>query len=197
MPPKPQFFATPSDWRTWLEKHYASKTELWVGFYKHDSGRPSITWPESVDGALCFGWIDGIRKSVDAASYMIRFTPRKPGSVWSEINVKRANELSKDGLMHAAGLAAFAKRKKSDSPAYSPEQRKIAKLPPAYEKKFCEQREAWEFFQSLAPGYQRLSSLWVISAKKEETKLKRLEMLIDYSARRQIHPALARPSKPK
>jgi uncharacterized protein YdeI (YjbR/CyaY-like superfamily) len=197
MPPKPRFFASSADWRAWLEKHHASETELWVGFYKRDSGRPSITWPESVDGALCFGWIDGVRKSVDAASYMIRFTPRKPSSVWSAINIKRANELSKDGLMHSAGLEVFAKRAESDSPAYSPEQRKSAKLPPTYEKQFREHASAWEFFQSLAPGYQRLSSLWVISAKKEETKLKRLEMLIDYSSRRQLHPALARPSKPK
>jgi uncharacterized protein YdeI (YjbR/CyaY-like superfamily) len=195
MPPKPRFFATPSDWRAWLEKHHASETELWVGFYKRDSGRPSITWPESVDGALCFGWIDGVRKSVNATSYMIRFTPRKPGSVWSEINIKRATELLREGLMHPAALAAFAKRGKSDSPAYSPEQRKTAKLPPHYEKQFRGQASAWEFFQSLAPGYQRLSSLWVISAKKEETKLKRLQMLIDYSLRRQLHPVLARPSK--
>jgi uncharacterized protein YdeI (YjbR/CyaY-like superfamily) len=197
MPPQPRFFAMLTDWRAWLEKHHASDTELWVGFYKRVSGRPSITWLESVDGALCFGWIDGIRKGIDASSYMIRFTPRKQGSVWSAINIKRANELSKGGLMHSAGMAAFAKRAKSDSPAYSPAKRKTAKFPPAYEKQFRMQSSAWEFFQSLAPGYQRLSSLWVISAKKEETQLRRLEMLMDYSSRRQLHPALARPSKRK
>ncbi len=104
MPPKsskPQFFATLADWRAWLEEHHADTEEFWVGFHKRDSGRPSITWPESVDGALCFGWIDGVRKSIDATSYKIRFTPRKPRSIWSAINIKRANELSKLALMHS------------------------------------------------------------------------------------------------
>src|SRR5579872_1044345 len=124
--PKPQFFATPAAWRAWLEKHHADSDELWVGFYKRDSGRPSITWPESVDGALCFGWIDGVRKSVDSTSYKIRFTPRKARSIWSAVNVKRAAELAKLGLMHSAGLAALEKRTGARTEIYSYEQRKGA-----------------------------------------------------------------------
>jgi len=128
--PQPQFFPTLADWRAWLEKNHAYTEEFWVGFYKRDSGRPSITWPESVDGALCFGWIDGVRKTIDATSYKIRFTPRKPRSIWSAINIKRAKELSKQGLMHSAGLAAFEKRDGHRSAIYAYEQRKTAKLPP-------------------------------------------------------------------
>src|SRR5215471_12860416 len=111
MPPKPKFFATPADWRTWLESNHAQSEELLVGFYKKESGRPSITWPESVDEALCFGWIDGIRRRLDEASYSIRFTPRKPTSNWSAINIRRVAALTKEKRMHATGLAAFAKRR--------------------------------------------------------------------------------------
>src|SRR5499427_9859682 len=109
--PKPQFFPTLADWRAWLEKHHANTEEFWVGFYKRDSGRPSITWPESVDGALCFGWIDGVRQSIDERRYRIRFTPRKPTSTWSRINVGRMEALIAEGLVHARGLAAFGARK--------------------------------------------------------------------------------------
>src|ERR1700694_62242 len=123
---EPKFFTTPADWREWLEKHHGQQKELLVGFYKKDSGRPSITWPEAVDGALCFGWIDGVRKSVDDISYKIRFTPRKPRSVWSAVNVRRATELSATGLMHPTGLAAFQKRQGNPSEIYSYEQKKSA-----------------------------------------------------------------------
>jgi uncharacterized protein YdeI (YjbR/CyaY-like superfamily) len=119
MPLKPQFFATLSAWRVWLEEHHRATQELWVGLYKRESGRPSITWPEAVDGALCFGWIDGVRKSIDGSSYKIRFTPRKPRSIWSAINVRRATELSAKGLMHPAGLSAFQKREAKRSEIYS------------------------------------------------------------------------------
>lgn len=203
MPPKapketrPKFFASPAEWRDWLEKHHADTPELWVGFYKRDSGRPSITWPEGVDGALCFGWIDGVRKSIDARSYKIRFTPRKPRSIWSAINIRRANELSKLRLMHSAGLAAFEKRDGNRSAIYAYEQRKAAKLPPAFEKKFRACAEAWTFFQSQPPWYQRTSTYWVISAKKEETRSKRLATLIDCSARKRNIPSLNRPSGSK
>ena len=190
---KPQFFATLAEWRAWLEVHHADTEQLWVGFYKRDSGRPSITWPESVDGALCFGWIDGVRHSIDAIRYKIRFTPRKPRSTWSAINIKRAKELSKLGVMHAAGLAAFEKRDGDKSAIYSYEQRKTARLPPAFEKQFRTHADAWAFFQSQAPWYQRTSALWVISAKKEDTRLRRLATLIDCSARRVNIPALSRP----
>src|SRR5579863_5115120 len=177
MPSNPHFFASPSAWRAWLEQHHAEAEELWVGLYKRDSGRPSITWPEAVDGALCFGWIDGIRKTIDDVSYKIRFTPRKPRSVWSAINVKRVTGLSKMGLMHSAGLAAFQKRDPERSEIYSYEQRKSAKLPAAYQKNFLSHPDAWKFFRAQAPGYQRICSWWVISAKKEETRWKRLAAL--------------------
>jgi len=190
MPPKPHFFPSPSVWRAWLEKHHAETDELWVGLYKRESGRPSITWPEAVDGALCFGWIDGIRKSVDEISYKIRFTPRKSRSAWSAINVKRAAELSTLGLMHPAGLAAFEKREGNRSEIYSYEQRKRAKLPPAYEKEFRTHPDAWEFFRAQPPGYQRICSWWVVSAKKEETRLKRLAGLIEHSSHQRKIPLL-------
>jgi len=192
---KPYFFQSPSAWREWLEKHHADTPELWVGLYKRDSGRPSLTWPEAVDGALCFGWIDGVRKSVDSVSYMIRFTPRKPRSVWSAVNLKRAAALSAQGLMHPVGLAAFAGRDKSKT--YSYEQREAAKLPPDYEKQFRQQRLAWTFFESQAPWYRRTASWWVISAKKEETRRKRLATLIDYCGQGKAIPPLTRPSKSK
>ena len=190
----PRFFATPRDWRTWLEKHHTNAEELWVGFYKRDSGRPSITWPESVDGALCFGWIDGVRKSIDALSYMIRFTTRKARSTWSAINIRRVGELRKAGLMHPAGLAAFEKRDVDRSAIYAYEQRKTAKLPPDFAKQFRAQSEAWKFFQSQPPWYQRTSTYWVISAKREETRSKRLATLIDCSARKRSIPSLTRPT---
>lgn len=197
MPPKsskPQFFATLADWRAWLEEHHADTEEFWVGFHKRDSGRPSITWPESVDGALCFGWIDGVRKSIDATSYKIRFTPRKPRSIWSAINIKRANELSNLGQMHSSGLAAFEKRDGDRSAIYAYEQRKTAKLPSEFEKQFRKNSEAWKFFQSQPPWYQRTSTYWVISAKREETRVKRLATLIDCSAHKRNIPSLTRPS---
>jgi len=190
----PKFFASPAEWRAWLEKHHADTQELWVGFYKRASGRPSITWPEGVDGALCFGWIDGLRKSIDAISYKIRFTPRKSHSIWSAINIRRATELSKLGLMHSAGFAAFEKRDSDRSAIYAYEQRKTAKLPAAFEKKFRGNAEAWKFFQSQPRWYQRTSTYWVISAKKEETRLKRLTTLIDCSTRKQNIPSLTRPT---
>jgi uncharacterized protein YdeI (YjbR/CyaY-like superfamily) len=197
MPLKPQFFPSPSAWRAWLEEHYAGAQELWVGLYKRDSGRPSITWPEAVDGALCFGWIDGVRKSVDATSYKIRFTPRKPRSIWSAVNARRATELSALGLMHPAGLAAFQKREEKRSEIYSYEQRKAAKLPAAYEKEFRAHKTAWKFFQAQAPWYRRTCSFWIISAKKEETRLKRLAALIEDSVHQRTIPALTRPPKTK
>jgi uncharacterized protein YdeI (YjbR/CyaY-like superfamily) len=195
MPPKPLFFPSPSAWRAWLEKHHAEIDELWVGLYKRESGRPSITWPEAVDGALCFGWIDGIRKSIDDISYKIRFTPRKPRSIWSAINVKRATQLSKAGLMHPTGLAAFQKGDGKRSEIYSYEQRKNAELPAAYAKEFRTRPNAWKFFQAQAPWYRRTSSWWVISAKKEETKLKRLAALIEDSQHQRTIPALTRPTR--
>jgi len=195
--PQPKFFPKRADWRAWLEKNHAGFDEFWVGFYKRDSGCPSITWPESVDGALCFGWIDGVRKSIDAHSYKIRFTPRKPRSIWSAINIKRTKELSKLGMMHKAGLAAFEKRDGDRSAIYAYEQRKTAKLPPDFEKQFRANVAGWKFFQSQPPWYRRTSTYWVVSAKKEETRQKRLGVLIDCSARKQNIPSLNRDAQRK
>src|SRR5262245_1157545 len=133
---KPLFFPTPADWRQWLARHHRREDELWVGFHKRASGKPSITWPESVDEALCFGWIDGLRKRIDEVSYKIRFTPRRPGSVWSAVNVKRVKELTALGRMRPAGLRAFEKREDDRTAIYSFEQREHPKLPPALERTF-------------------------------------------------------------
>jgi uncharacterized protein YdeI (YjbR/CyaY-like superfamily) len=197
MPSKPHFFPSLSAWRAWLEEHHAESKELWVGLYKKNSGRPSITWPEAVDGALCYGWIDGLRKSVDATSYKIRFTPRKPRSIWSAVNLKRASELSTMGSMQAAGLLAFQKRKGKRSEIYSYEQRKVAKLPAAYEKEFRAHPAAWKFFRAQAPWYQRTTIWWIISAKKEETRFKRLAALIEDSEHQRSIPAMTRRPQPR
>jgi uncharacterized protein YdeI (YjbR/CyaY-like superfamily) len=175
------FFESSSDFRDWLEMHHGDARELWVGFYKRNSGKPSITWPESVDQALCFGWIDGVRKSIDELSYMIRFSPRKSTSIWSAINIKRAEELSTQGLMRPAGTKAYQLRKENRSGIYSYEQRS-ATLPDAYEKTLKANKAAWDFFQAQPPSYRKIAFWWVVSAKKEETRLKRLEKLIEYSA---------------
>ena len=178
---KIKFFKSPADFRKWLEKHHGSAKELLVGYYKKGSGQPSITWPESVDEALCFGWIDGIRRRVDDVSYTIRFTPRKKSSTWSAINIKRVEELSKNRLMQPAGLNAFEERKENKSGIYSYEQRS-AELPPAYEKRLKQNKAASEFFHAQPASYRKLVFWWVVSAKKEETRLKRLEKLIEESA---------------
>ncbi|OLC49600.1 MAG: bacteriocin-protection protein [Acidobacteria bacterium 13_1_40CM_65_14] len=179
---KPLFFASPAEWRRWLVAHHARKDELWVGFHKRSTGKPSLTWPESVDEALCFGWIDGLRKSVDAERYMIRFTPRRTGSIWSAVNVRRVAELTKRRRMRAAGVRAFKARSAAKTAIYSFEQRKTARLPPAYMKQFKANAAAWRFFTAQAPWYQRTTTWWVISAKQEPTRLKRLARLIDDSA---------------
>ncbi len=178
---KPKFFATPEKFRAWLEKNHATETELLVGFYKRDSGKPSITWPESVDEALCVGWIDGIRRTIDDDAYTIRFTPRTRKSKWSAVNIKRVGELTKLGRMKAAGLAVFVKRDESQSEGYSYE-RKEAQLDAAMEKKFRANKTAWAFWEAQPPYYRRMLSWWIISAKREETRAKRLELLIAASA---------------
>jgi uncharacterized protein YdeI (YjbR/CyaY-like superfamily) len=178
---KPKFFKTPSDFRKWFETHHASETELWVGFYKKDSGKASITWPQSVDEALCFGWIDGLRKSIDDLSYKIRFTPRKARSIWSAVNIKRAGELVAENLMRPAGLKAFAAREENRSGIYAYEQRS-AELPDQYGKKLKQDPAGWKFFQAQPASYRKAASWWVVSAKREETRLKRLDKLIDDSA---------------
>jgi uncharacterized protein YdeI (YjbR/CyaY-like superfamily) len=146
---KPRFFTTPQKFRAWLEAHHATSQELLVGFHKRGSGTASLTWPESVDQALCFGWIDGVRHRLDDASYTIRFTPRKPGSTWSAKNIARVAELSDMGLMHPAGLAAFERRTEARSGVYSFEQAKV-EMGHEYERRFRADREAWAYFQATA-----------------------------------------------
>jgi uncharacterized protein YdeI (YjbR/CyaY-like superfamily) len=177
-----RFFATPAAFREWLMRHHRSARELWVGFHKKATGRPSLTWPEAVDEALCFGWIDGIRKSLDGGSYANRFTPRKPGSTWSLVNTRRATELIGEGRMQPVGLAAFAARDPVKSGVYSFEQRAAATLDPEREARFKANRAAWSFFQSQPPGYRKTAIWWVISAKREETRSRRLTTLIADSA---------------
>jgi uncharacterized protein YdeI (YjbR/CyaY-like superfamily) len=179
--PKPTFFKTPADFRKWLAKHHNAAAELWVGFYKKDSGKASITWPESVDEALCVGWIDGVRKRVDEDSYKIRFSPRRPRSVWSSVNIKRMSELVKEGRMRPAGEEAFARRLENRSGIYAYEQRP-AELPDPYAKRLKQNKAAWKFFQSQPPYYRKLATWWIVSAKQEETRQKRLEKLIEVSA---------------
>ena len=191
----PNFFATPAEFRAWLEAHHASVKELWVGFYKKDSGKPSITWPESVDEALCFGWIDGLRKSIDDASYKIRFTPRKPRSTWSAVNINRVAELTQTGRMYPAGLKAFAERTEDKSVIYSYEQRKLAELDPAAEQQFRANQAAWEFFQTQPAGYRNTAIWWVVSAKQEATRQSRLAKLIEDSEYGRTLPQLTRLKK--
>lgn len=168
-------------------KNHACATELWVGYYRKDSGRPSIIWPESVDEALCFGWIDGIRKKVDDESYEIRFTPRRAKSIWSAVNIARVAVLTGEGRMQSAGIAAFARRQESNSRKYSFENRESAKLSDADEREFRRDRAAWDFFQAQPPGYRRVAAWRVISAKRPETRRKRIERLIRESrAQRRI-----------
>jgi uncharacterized protein YdeI (YjbR/CyaY-like superfamily) len=177
----PKFFKSPSAFRKWLDAHHASSKELWVGFYKKNSGKPSIDWPQSVDAALCFGWIDGIRKRIDEESYMIRFTPRKPSSVWSAVNIANATKLIKQKRMRPAGLKAFEARKENRSGIYSYEQRSVELVEP-YLGKLKRNQAARKFFQSQPAGYRKQMNWWVVSAKREETRLKRLDQLIEDSA---------------
>ena len=194
---KPKFFPSPAAWHAWLEQHHEKHDELWVGFHKVGSGKPSITWPEAVDEALCFGWIDGVRKSLDESSYVIRFTPRRSKSIWSAVNIKRVAELSTLGLMRPKGVQAFERRTGDRSVIYAYEQRMGAGLSGAYEKQFRARKKAWKFFRAQPPWYQRTASWWVISAKKEETRLKRLAQLIEDSEHERTIRELRRPASKK
>ncbi|MGH2676515.1 MAG: YdeI/OmpD-associated family protein [Actinomycetota bacterium] len=191
---KPRFFTNPAQFRAWLERNHQRATELWVGFHKKGSGKPSITWPEAVDQALCFGWIDGVRRSIDETSYTNRFTPRKPRSTWSAINVKRAKELVELGLMQPAGLNALKARQENRTGIYPYEQRP-QNLPPGYERKVKANRRAWEFWHAQPLGYRKAATWWVISAKREETRERRLDSLIETSARAERIPSLVSPSR--
>jgi uncharacterized protein YdeI (YjbR/CyaY-like superfamily) len=178
----PRFFKTPADFRAWLEKHHAGTTELWVGFYKKASGRIGISYQEGVDAALCYGWIDGIKKRVDEVSYMHRFTPRRAGSIWSLVNTRRASALIVEGVMAPPGVKTFEARsdKKTGVYTYENERRRLS---PALVRRFKANKNAWTFFEAQPPGYRKLTTFWIMSGKKEETQLKRLQIMIDASAK--------------
>jgi uncharacterized protein YdeI (YjbR/CyaY-like superfamily) len=175
---KPTFFSTPAKLRAWFERHHSTSTDLLVGLYKRSSGKPSISWPELVDEALCFGWIDGVRKGLNADSYSIRLTPRKRRSTWSAVNMARVEELSRVGRMRPEGLRAFERRTDERSAIYSYEQRKAARLDPEAERLFRANKKAWAFFLAQAHGYRTATTWWVMSAKREETRRRRLAALI-------------------
>ena len=177
-----RFFPTPADLRKWFKKNHATAKELWVGFYKVGSGKPSITWPESVDEALCVGWIDGIRKTIDDESYKIRFTPRKKVSTWSAVNIRRVKVLTDEKRMQPAGLKAFGARRENRSGIYSYEQRPTEFDEP-YLRLMKKDKAAWTFFEAQSPSYRRTLIWYVVSAKQEETRLKRLKTLIENCAR--------------
>jgi uncharacterized protein YdeI (YjbR/CyaY-like superfamily) len=179
---EPIYFRSPAEFRKWLEDNHDKRDELWLGYYKKRSGKPSLTWAEAVDEALCFGWIDGVRKSVDDERSMQRFTPRRPNSNWSAVNIANVARLKKTGLMRPAGLAAFENRTEKRSGIYSYEQRKDLSFEPAQLKRFKANKAAWKFFEAQPPGYRQLSIYRVVSAKKEETRDRRLQTLIEASA---------------
>ena len=188
---KIRFFKSPSELRAWFKANHEKRRELWIGFHKIGSGKPTVSYSEAVEQALCFGWIDGVKKSVDANSYTHRFSPRKPRSKWSAVNLERARKLVASGTMEAAGLQAL-QGAKAASRAYSYEQRDSARLSETDERQFRRSEKAWQFFQNQAPWYRRTASWWVISAKKEETRQKRLAGLIAHSLEQETIPPLTR-----
>lgn len=188
----PKFFKTQKELRKWFEKKHNKMDEIWIGYYKKATGKQSITWSESVDEAICFGWIDGIRKSIDDESYMIRFTPRKPSSNWSAVNIEKVKKLSRLGLMKPEGIEAYARRKEHKSKIYSYEQKDV-QLDKSFDEKFKKNKKAWQFYtKKLAPSYRKISIRWVMSAKQEKTRLKRLDILIASSAKGEKIPLLVR-----
>lgn len=177
----PRFFATPAAWRAWLEKHHERVPVLWVGFHRVGSGEPSITWPESVDEALCFGWIDGLRKSLDATSYVIRFTPRKTSSNWSAVNVKRIAELEREGRVRPAGRRAYEARAEKRTGIYSYEQRPTA-LPAELTAVLRRNRAAWAWWSTAAPSYRKAATWWILTAKQDATRARRMAQLAECCA---------------
>ena len=175
---EPTFFPTQKDFRKWLDKNSSKQTELLVGFYKVGSGKPSITWSQSVDEALCFGWIDGVRRGVDEESYSIRFTPRKKKSIWSAVNIKKIEELTAAGLMKPAGLTAFSHREEKSSAIYAYEKAE-ATFSPEFEQRLKANETALAYFESSPKSYQKVCRNWVMSAKQEVTREKRMNELIN------------------
>ena len=191
---EPKDFRSPGSFRSWLKKHHASASALIVRLYRNHAANKGITYAQALDEALCFGWIDGVRRSFDKDSFTIRFSPRRPGSIWSRVNVAHVQRLIQEGRMAGPGLVAFQARDEKRIGVYSFEQRPT-ELSPGLARKFRAERKAWEFFQSQAPWYRRTSSFWVMSAKREETQERRLGILIACSGRGAPIPALARPKK--
>jgi uncharacterized protein YdeI (YjbR/CyaY-like superfamily) len=192
----PTFFKTAAELRRWFKANHAGAAELWIGFYKRDSGRGGVVYKQALDEALCFGWIDGMVRRVDDVSYVQRFTPRKARSTWSAINIARAQGLIAAGRMQPTGLAAFDRRTEDRSGTYSYEQRQAATLTPAERKAVKANAAAWAFFESQPPSYRRTVAWWIQTAKKEETRNRRLAVLIDCSARGQmVPPFIPRPTK--
>lgn len=177
---KPRFFSSPDQFREWLQRNHDSKTELLVGFHKKSSGKKSLTYAEALDEALCYGWIDGVRKNIDETSYTIRFTPRKARSIWSNVNVNHVERLTKEGRMQPPGIAAYERRDPKRTGIYAFENRP-REFAPAYEKTFRQNKKAWKFYEELPPSLKRVLVFWVMEAKKEETQLKRLNKLIESS----------------
>ncbi|MDX2220025.1 MAG: YdeI/OmpD-associated family protein [Burkholderiales bacterium] len=178
----PKFFPESKAFRTWLESNAATAPELLVGFHKVGSGKPSMTWSESVDEALCFGWIDGVTKRIDDASYTVRFTPRKPTSIWSKVNIAKYHKLEAEGRMTPAGAKAFALRSETKSGVYSFEQPGMPELSAAELRVFKRNKAAWKFFEATPPGYRKTVLHWVTTAKREETRASRLARLIEACA---------------
>lgn len=176
--PAPRFFATAADFRAWLQENAAGASELLVGFHKVDSGQPSMTWPESVDEALCFGWIDGVRKRIDDHSYSIRFTPRKPSSIWSAVNIAKFEQLRADGKMTPAGERAYAHRRAEKSVVYAYEQKIVPELSAAEIDSFQAQPAAWRYFESTPPSYRKTVLHWITTARKPETRAERFARLL-------------------
>ena len=185
------YFRSPADLRAWFEQHHQTAKELWVGYHKKSSGEQSVTWPESVDEALCFGWIDGIRKSVDETRYTIRFTPRRPGSTWSAVNIARVLALKEAGRMRLAGMRAFEARQENKSGIYSYEQRRD-QLDEPFASLLQNNQAAWDFYQAQPASYRKAVNWWVVSAKMEETRLKRLAQLVEDSANSRTIPQFTR-----
>jgi uncharacterized protein YdeI (YjbR/CyaY-like superfamily) len=192
---RPTFFKSGAQFHAWLERHHAAETELLLGFYKKGSSTKGITYREALDEALAFGWIDGVRRALDADSYTIRFTPRKPRSIWSAVNIRRVDELTAAGRMADAGHAAFAKRDEARSAIHAYE-RAAAELDAESTKTFKADKKAWAFYRAQAPWYQRTSTYWVVSAKRPETRERRLAILIEYSRNGERLPQLTPPRKP-
>jgi uncharacterized protein YdeI (YjbR/CyaY-like superfamily) len=187
---EPIFFERPEELRSWLEENHETAPDLWVGFYKKAAGKPSITWSQAVDEALSFGWIDSLAKGIDEHSHRLRFTPRRPGSTWSKVNIAKVAKLAAEGRMRPAGLRAFEARSEERSGTYSFEQENVA-FTPEQEAIFRAAREAWDFFAAQAPSYRKAVTWWVIGAKKEETRTRRLGVLIEHSAAREKVPQFA------